>query len=72
LLSLPEDLHESKDFLYLSSMCYASLAQLLPSTYNMDRAVYYSDKIKELYPDEPDWKDTKEYIQETLKTSERH
>jgi tetratricopeptide (TPR) repeat protein len=72
LQSLPEDLHLSKDFLYLSSINYTALAQLSPSNYNIKMAMEYCDKIKELYPLEYDWEETRDYLQETLKTSERH
>ena len=72
LTSLPDWLYDSKDFLNLCSISYTNLAQLSPSNYNIETAKYYCNKLKELYPGETVYEKAQEYIQETLKTNERH
>ena len=66
LQSLPVKLHETKDFLYLNAINYASLAQLSSSHYNVETAMSYCEKLNELYPNDKLWRDAQEHIRETI------
>ena len=49
LQSLPSEIQDSKDFLYLSMISYNNLAQLTPSHYNISKAIDFCNRLTDKY-----------------------
>ncbi|MGN0013803.1 MAG: tetratricopeptide repeat protein [Candidatus Gastranaerophilaceae bacterium] len=70
LQTLPEKLHDTKEFLYISMISYNNLAHISPSHYNVDKAIEYCDCLTDKYSSEYNLNDIRQKLTETLKTIE--
>lgn len=68
LQMLPEELHDTRDFLSISMTSYNNLAQLSPSHYNISKAIEYCDRLTDKYSSEYKLSDVRHRLEETLKT----
>ena len=70
LQSLPEYLHDTRDFLYISMISYDNLAQLSPSHYNISKAIEFCDRLTDKYSSEYKLDDLRNKLDKSLKSIE--
>lgn len=70
LQTLPKEYHDTRDFLYISTISYDNLAQLSPSHYNISKALEYCDRLTDKYSTEYKLDGIRQRLEETLKTIE--
>ncbi|MBQ2644085.1 DUF3808 domain-containing protein [bacterium] len=70
LQTLPKEYHDTRDFLYISTISYDNLAQLSPSHYNISRALEYCDRLTDKYSNEYKMESIRQRLEETLKMVE--
>lgn len=66
LQSMPQEYHDTKDFLFISMNSYKRLAELLPSHYNISKAIEYCDRLTDKYSSEYKLNDIKNKLEEIL------
>lgn len=70
LQSLPSEIQDSKDFLYLSMISYNNLAQLTPSHYNISKAIDFCNRLTDKYGNEEKIEDLRSKLKHILETVE--
>ena len=70
LQTLPNEYHDTRDFLYINTISYDNLAQLSPSQYNITKAIEYCDRLTDKYSSESKISDLRHRLEETLKSIE--
>lgn len=68
LQSLPNELHDTRDFLYISTISYDNLAQQTPTQYNINKAIEFCDRLTDKYSSEYKLDDIRNRLEESLKT----
>lgn len=69
--SLPEEIKDTKDFLYNAMISYKNLAQKMPSRYNVDVAMQYCDRLTDKYSREYKTDGIRQELEEISKLTER-
>ena len=70
LQTLPKEYHDTREFLYISTISYDNLAQLSPSHYNISKALEFCDRLTDKYSNEYKLDGIRQRLEETLKTVE--
>ncbi len=68
LQSLPQELHDTRDFLYISTISYDNIAQQSPTQYNINKAIEFCNRLTDKYSTEYKMNDLLHRLTESLKT----
>lgn len=68
LQSLPKELHDTREFLYISTISYDNIAQQSPTQYNINKAIEFCNRLTDKYSTEYKMDDLLHRLTETLKT----
>ena len=70
LQTLPAEIQDSKDFLYISMISYNNLAQLTPSHYNISKAIDFCNRLTDKYGHEEKIENLRNKLEQILETVE--
>ena len=68
LQALPQELHDTRDFLYISTISYDNIAQQAPTQYNINKAIECCNRLTDKYSTEYKMDDLLHRLTESLKT----
>lgn len=70
LQGLPQEYHDTRDYLFVMMNSYKHLAELSPSQYNINKAIEYCERLTNKYSTEYKLEDIKSSLEETLRKIE--
>jgi len=70
LQTLPSEIQDTKDFLYISMISYDNLAQVTPSHYNISKAIDFCNRLTDKYGNEEKIENLRHKLEQILETVE--